>query len=152
MTNAQQEQTIFWSKFEDKLIENGEPFEIIHEKNGEVTFYGAVNKEKAWVSLGLIVEFLYSKKIVKINIYIQNDVRLFDYLYFKKDQIEEELGFKPQWILNGKKNHNTRRIINEFPVNIGDEDDYDRVIDEVLPYIAQYKMVFEKYIPNLFDY
>ena len=49
MTNAQQEQTIFWSKFEDKLIENGEPFEIIHEKNGEVTFYGAVNKEKAWV-------------------------------------------------------------------------------------------------------
>lgn len=152
MTNAQYEQKIFWNRFEEKLTENGNPFFVSYEFNGEIKHYGAVNRDKAWVPLGLTIDFLYREKIVKINIYIQNDVRLFDYVYSRKEQIEEELGFKPQWILGGTRNPNTRRVISTFPVRIGYSDDYDRVIDKILPYIVQYKKVFGKYIPNLCDF
>lgn len=152
MTSAQYEQKKFWNIFEEKLIENGNPFSICYEVNGEIKYYGAVNKSNAWVSLGLTIDFLYRQEIVKINIYIQNDVRLFDYVYSHKEQIEQELGFSPEWILCGTKNPNTRRAISKFPVKIGDLDDYDRVIDEILPYVMQYKKVFQKYIPNLFEF
>ena len=152
MTNAQHEQKIFWSKFDEKLIENGNPFSVCYKFNNETKYYGAVNKSSAWVSLGLTIDFLYRQKIVKINLYIENDVRLFDYVYSHKEQIEKELGFKPKWILKGIRNPNTRRAINTFPVRIGDPNDYDRVIDKILPHVAKYKEVFGKYIPNLFDY
>ena len=152
MTNAQNEQIKFWSIFDNKLIENGEPFTICYEHTGTTRFFGTVNKKRARTSLAIVVEFLYRYSVVKLNIYIENDVRLFDYLHSKRTQIEEELGFKPEWIFSGSKNPNTRRIINEFPVKIGDPDDYDRVIDKMLPYIMQYKKVFEKYIPNLCDF
>jgi len=152
MTNAQYEQKIFWNKFENKLIEIGEPISICYEHTGTTRNFGCVNKRSARVPLGLVIEFLYREEAIKLNIYIENDVRLFDYLYSMKEQIEEALGFKPQWILSGKRNPNTRRVINIFPVVIGDSDDYDRVIDKMLPYVAQYKRVFEKYIPNLCDF
>ena len=152
MTNAQYEQKRFWEIFEQKLIENGNPFSICYEFNGEIKYYGAVNKNKAFVSLGLTIDFLCREKIVKINIYIRDDLDLFNYLYSNKAQIEEELGFKPQWVLGGSRNANTRRVISTFPVMVGNSSDYERVIDQVLPCIVQYKKVFEKYIPNLCDF
>lgn len=152
MTKAKHEQKIFWSIFESKLIENGEPFSISYEMGGEIKHFAAINKSTPRVSLGLTVDFLYREKIVKINIYIENDVRLFNYVYSHKECIEEELEFAPQWILESPRNPNTRRAISTFPVIIGDTNDYERVIDEILPYIMQYKRVFEKYIPNLCDF
>ena len=152
MTNAQQEQTRFWKIFDNKLVENGEPFELIHEKSGEVTYWANVNKKNSFVSLCLNIEFKYQKEKVRVGIYICDNLYLFQRLLKYRENIEAELGFKPQWVLDGVKNPNTRRIINEFPVAIFDEEDYDRVIDEILPYVAQYKKVFEKYIPNLCDY
>lgn len=152
MTNAQYEQTKFWSIFDNKLVENGEPFEIIHEKSGEVTYWGNVNKNNSFVSLCLNIEFQYRAKKVRVGIYIRDDLYLFKKLQNNRETIDEQLGFKPDWVLEGKTNPNTRRIINEFPVIIGNLNDYDRVIDEILPYIMQYKKVFEKYIPNLCDF
>ena len=119
--------------------------------NGEIKYFGAVNKSSPRCSLGLTVDFLYREKIVKINIYIENNVELFNLVHDKKEIIEQELGFKPQWIYSGTKNPNTRRVISTFPVIIGNSLDYERVIEKIIPYIIQYKKVFEKYIPNLFD-
>lgn len=152
MTNAQHEQTKFWGIFDNKLIENGEPFELIHEKSGEVTYWANVNKRHSIVSLCLNIEFKYQKKKVRVGIYILDDLYLFQRLLKYRDNIEAELGFKSEWVFEGERNTNTRRIINEFPVVLFDEEDYDRVIDEILPYVAQYKKVFEKYIPNLCDF
>lgn len=152
MTNAKYEQQSFWEIFEEKLVENGEPFSISYMIGSEVKHFAAVNKKSPRVPLGLTVDFLYRERIVKINVYIENDVRLFNYVYARREQIEQELGFKPQWILGGTRNPNTRRAISTFPVTIGDRNDYARVIDDILPYLLQYKRVFEKYIPNLCDF
>ena len=152
MTNAQQEQLRFWKIFDNKLVENGEPFEIIHEKSGEVTYWANVNKNYSFVSLCLNIEFKYREKKVRVGIYIRDDLYLFQRLLNNREKIESELGFNPEWGFEGKVNPNTRRVMNEFPVKLFDERDYDRVIDEILPYVAQYKKVFGKYIPNLFDF
>ena len=152
MTNAQYEQTKFWEIFDNKLIENGEPFELIHEKSGEVTHWANVNKKHSFVSLCLNIEFKYREQKVRVGIYIRDDLYLFQCLLRYRENIERELGFKPEWGFEGKKNPNTRRIMNEFPVTLFDEEDYDRVIDEILPYIVKYKTTFEKYIPKLCDF
>ena len=152
MTNAQCEQIKFWKIFDNKLVENGEPFELIHEKSGDVTYWANVNKRRSFVSLCLSIEFKYREEKVRVGIYIRDDLYLFQRLLKYRENIETELGFKPEWVFEGVKNSNTRRIINEFPVVLFDEEDYDRVIDEILPYVAQYKKVFEKYIPNLCDF
>ena len=152
MTNAQHEQTKFWEIFDNKLIENGEPFELIHKKSGEVTYWANVNKRHSFVSLCLNIEFKYREEKVRVGIYIRDDLYLFHRLLKCRESIEAELGFKPEWVFEGKQNPNTRRVINEFPITLFDTQDYDRVIDEVLPYVAQYKKVFEKYIPNLCDF
>ena len=152
MTYSQSEQKKFWEIFEDKLVESGNPFSICYEMGGEVRFFASVNKKRAWVALGLCLDFLCREKVVKINIYIENDIGLFNYLYSKKDQLENELGFKPEWILCGRKNPNTRRIITKFPIIIGDPNNYKHVIEKVIPYVVRYKTVFAKYIPSLFDF
>ena len=152
MTPAQHEQRIFWSIFEKKLQEIGNPFSICYEFAGKTKYFASVDKKNAMVSIGLTIDFLYIAKIVKINIYIENDLQLFNELFVQKEQIEKELGFAPKWILNGVKNPNTRRIISTFPVIIGNPNNYEMVINKVIPYVIQYKNVFIKRIPNLFDF
>lgn len=151
-SSAPEERKIFWRIFEKELTKHGNPFDICYEMNGDIKHYASVNKQNPFVNLGLTIDFLYRDEMVKINIYIQNDVELFNYLHFNREKIEQELGFEPKWIYSGEKNPNTRRVISTFPVIIGNPLDYERVIDKIIPYIIQYKKVFEKYIPNLCDY
>lgn len=150
--SAPEERKIFWNIFERKLEELSNPFNICYELNGDIKYYGSVNKFSPLVNLGLTVDFLYRDEMIRINIYIRDDVELFNSLLFNKEIIESELGFNPQWILYGEKNPNTRRVISTFSVLIGNPLDYDRVIDRIIPYVIHYKKVFEKYIPNLCDY
>ena len=152
LTPAQYEQKLFWGIFEKKLVNMNNPFTISYEINDEIKYFASVNKRNARVNLGLTIDFLCKEKIVKINIYLENDIETFNYLHLHKEKIESELGFKPQWIYSGVKNPNTRRIINTFPIVIGNPLDYERVIEKIIPYVIQYKKVFEKYIPKLCDY
>lgn len=151
-SSAPEERKIFWSIFEKKLVDIGNPFYICHGMNGETTHYASVNKYRSFVNLGLTVDFLYRDEKVRINIYIQNDVDLFNYLHLNRGKIEQELNFKPQWIYSGEKNPNTRRVISTFPIAVGNPLDYERVIEKIIPIITQYKKVFTKYIPMLCDY
>lgn len=152
MTQAQYEQKIFWRMFEKRLNELGNPFHICCEMGGETKYFASVNKNNARVSLGLTIDFLFKEEHVKINIYIENNIPLFERLYSQKEEIEKELQFTPKWILSGTKNPNTRRIISTFPIKIGNPYDYGIVIDKVIPYIVRYQEVFKKRIPNLFDF
>ena len=150
--SAPEERIIFWKIFEKMLSDMGNPFFICYGMNGKTTHYASVNKYRSFVNLGLTVDFLYRDEIVKINIYIQNNVELFNHLYMNREEIEQKLGFKPQWIYFGEKNPNTRRVISTFPVVVGNPLDYQCVVDKIIPYVIQYKKVFEKYIHNLCEY
>ena len=149
---ASQEQRIFWGIFDEKLIENGEPFGVTHQReNGDPTYWGNVNRKKAFgpdKTLG--IEFKYQTRKIRIGIYLWDDICLFEQLYANKTSIENELGFSMTWEQIGAKNPNTRRIYIEFPL-LFSEEYYGKIIDEILPYLQRCKEVFEKWIPNLFD-
>ena len=151
MTNAQYEQTKLWNIFDELLIQNGEPFEMLHEKGDEVTFWGVVNKKRSLVPLCLSLDFTIRKKNARINIYIQNDIPLYNYLYSHKEEIEAELGFKPIWNDKCTKSH-TRRIEYNIPFTPYNSEEYERVAETALPIICAFKKVFEKYIPSLCDF
>ena len=152
MTTALEERIKFWKIFEEKLIENGEPFSIIHEKGGEPTFWATINRKHSIVDICLNVEFLYKFKKIRYGIYIRDNVDLFNFLFKRKEEIENILGFKVNWILEGKINKNTRRIVLEIPVTIGDKNDYENTIEKMLPFLMKFKEVFPQYISNLFDF
>ena len=150
-TYAKQEQLIFWNIFDEILIQNGEPFELLHEKSGEVTFWGVVNKKKSLIDLGLSVEFSVKKETLRVNIYMRNNIDLYEYLYERKDEIEQRLGFNVIW--NDKCPHsNTRRIEYNISFVSGDRDGYINLIEEALPIIVSFKEVFTEYIENLVDF
>ena len=141
-SSAPEERKIFWRIFEKKLTELGNPFDICYEMNGDIKYYASVNKYRPLVNLGLTIDLLYKDEKVRINIYIREDVKLFDYLYANREKIEKELGFTPKWIFKGEQNPNTRRVISVFPVTIGSSSDYEHIIEKIIPYIIQYKKVF----------
>lgn len=147
--DAKTEQKKFWKIFDEKLIENGEPFSILHEKAGEVTYWAMVNKKNSLVDNGISIDFLVRDKKLRINIYLRNDLSFFGYLERHKQDIESMVRVPLSWI-NGEKNQNTRRIAFYKSVEIGNVDNYAETIDEVLPVIVEMKQVCEKYGKDLF--
>ena len=143
------EQRKFWKIFDEKLIENGEPFSILHEKGGEVTYWAVVNKKQSFVDNALSIDFLVREGKIRVNIYVRNDLPLFSRLeHFRKD-IESMISVPISWI-EGKRNANTRRIAYEVAVNIGDLLNYDDVINDILPVVVEMKSVCDKYAKHEF--
>lgn len=142
--DAKTEQKKFWEIFDEKLIENGEPFSVLHEKAGETTYWAIVNKNNILVDNGLSLDFLVREKMLRINIYIRNDLSLFNFLEKNKQSINSIISERLVWI-KGERNANTRRIAYFKTVEIGDVQNYAEIIDEILPIIMKMKLVCETY-------
>lgn len=146
------EQKNFWKAFDEKLIENGEPFSILYEKGGEVTYWAVVNKKQSFVDNALSIDFLVKKQKLRINIYVRNDLVLFSIFEKNRKDVEAMVDVPLKWI-EGTRNKNTRRIAYEIPVNTGDYSNFDEAIDQVLPVIVAMKNVCEKYAKkHFFDF
>lgn len=145
MTNIEKERKVFWSMFEEVLINNGNPFSISTRAH-----YGTINKNSPNSNLCLGIDFLLKKGFFRTGIYIQDDVATpyFNRLLSQKEEIESLLGFKPIWTTRGVKNPNTRRIETQLPFIPNDREDYARLLDDVLPIIVKYIEVFSKYLPE----
>ena len=143
------EQIKFWKTFDEKLIENGEPFSILHEKGGEVTYWAVVNKKHSFVDNALSIDFVVSKQTLRINIYVRTDLALFSILERNKKDIDAIVGVPLKWD-EGTRNKNTRRIAYEIPVNTGYYSNYAETIDKALPIVDKMKKVCEIYAKNAF--
>ena len=150
--DVKSEQRKFWRIFDEKLIENGEPFSILYEKGGEVTYWAVVNKKQSLANNALSLDFLVREQKLRINIYIRSDLTLFSIFERKRKDIETTVGVPLKWIV-GTRNKNTRRIAYEIPVNTGYYSNYDEVIDKALPVVDKMKKVCEMYARNdFFDF
>lgn len=67
---------------------------------------------------------------------------LFEYLYSKKKEIEDEFGYVVEWVDNGKISPNVRRIQKSFYIN----KPIDEMVEIIYPYIKDFIKVFSKYI------
>ena len=151
-TRMKKEQQYFWDLFDNYLLEKGSPFSLLHEKTGEVTYWAVVNKKQIITNLALDLDFSLQKSFFRINIYIYQNNALFDYLETMKTEIENELGFAPIWSEGVRAKNSTRRIMLILPFVAYDRKDYERLIKKAFPIVSKFKSVFEKYIPNLFDF
>ena len=147
--DAKTEQRKFWRTFDEKLIENGEPFSILYEKGGEEPKWAVVNKKQSLVDNALSLDFLVREQKLRINIYIRTDLALFSIFERNRKDIEAMVGESLKWI-EGTRNKNTRRIACEIPVNTGYYSNYAETIDKALPIVDKMKKVCEKYARNEF--
>lgn len=146
-TNVNERQKIFYDTFKAALDQNGNPF-IFKARAG----YGTINKRSANSDLCLGFDFWVPRKGFRINIYIRNDsqTRYFDRLIRQRATIEQELGFRPEWVDHGKQNPNTRRIQKCFYFSEHSIEEYEMLLDEALPIIVKFLRVFSKYLPEAF--
>lgn len=150
--DLQSERAYFWDRYEDLLTENGNPFSICYTKGNEYTYWAVVNKKRSMNDLCLSVDFLAQKRCLRINIYIRDDLYLWNKLCAQKTQINSELGMNTAWTTVGDKNPNTRRIQIALPVYPYERNTYDALIEQSIVIVDNWRKVFSKYIPNLFDF
>ncbi len=137
----------FWKTFEQILMENGEPFSIIHEKGGEQTYWACINKNKAFVDNCVHIELVQSKNILRTGIYVRlKNTILGDKMILNKENINKSLSFTPIW-KSGVKNVNTLRIVVEFPI---DNKTSRELIEDSLPYLMEFIAVAKKYGEQFF--
>ena len=148
MTNAEMQQQKFWNLFEHELALQGNPFIIKHRKH-----YATINKRSADSAFCLGMDFLYKKGLIRVGIYMLDNVPAFEALYSHKDTIELELGFVPNWTMSGEKNSDLRRVEVLIAINPDDEDGYLQAIRLAILRAVSFKNVVQKYLTeSLFDY
>ena len=141
MMYASDKQQLFWSTYQDILEKSGNPFFISYNKH-----WAAVNRPTAaWNEPVIMMDFLTSHKILRINAFLLNDVALYKYLIDHKSEIEKSLGFVPQWV-HGDKGENTYRIKIELSYNHDSVDSYFCLIKKSLPIIMKFISTFKPYI------
>ena len=76
MTNSEYMQQKFWTTMERKLTELDNPFFFSSRSH-----YAVINRKSAYASKPCVaIDFLVQIQIVRINVYIQNDVSLYNYI------------------------------------------------------------------------
>lgn len=148
MTNAEQERLLFWRLFDEELEKQGNPFYIEHRNH-----YATVNRKSANSNYCLSVDFLLRKQFVRVGLYINDDIKAFEYMLAHKKEIEERLGFQPTWTMCGEKNINTRRIEKQISMIPYSPSNYSKVIKQAIEYIKRFKEVIPLYsYESLFDF
>ena len=139
MTNAKREREIFWTLFEEILTENGNPFSIAPKEQ-----WAVINRNNSnWAKPCLLIDFLVRKRLIRINVFIYDDLSLYKRLETKKEEIKNALEFQVDWGI-GLKGYNTKRIKMELDFILGNREDYRRVIQKALPIVMNFIEVFKR--------
>jgi len=148
--NAKEARTKFWNTLRETLKEMDEPFSFTENKQWAIINKQTSNYHEPCVAL----DFLWRKEFLRINVYIENNISLYNELKAQKEEIENELEFKCLWKENnfftngGKKKfngENTRRIEIDIPFKKETLNFKDLAI-KAIPIIERYIEVFSGYI------
>ena len=140
--DAQMERDYFWGCFDRFVKENGNKFYATHIKQGKNQAAGNINNISPMAMQTICCEYKYQEQVILVQVYINGNQRLFDYLHANKKTIEKDLGYEVEWIEKGKFSSSVRRIQKKFYINKSIE----LMVKEVYPYILDFIRVFEKYL------
>ncbi len=139
---AQQERDKFWNTFDRYLERQNNPFYVSHVKNGKNQAAGNINNLSPMAMQTICCEFKYQDQVILVQVYINQKIELFDYLYSRKKEIEKRLGYEVEWIERGMRSKTVRRIQKVFPI----DKSYYEMVREVFPYILDFIRVFSPYL------
>ncbi len=140
--SAQTERDYFWSVFDKHVEKQGNKFFATHIKSGVNQAAGNINNLSPMAMETICCEYKYLERTILVQVYINRNERLFDYLYSKREQLESELGYPVEWITSGKISSSVRRIQKRFSIN----KPIDKMVEEIYPYILDFIRVFEKFL------
>lgn len=140
--SAQTERDKFWECFDKYLKQNGNPFYVTHTKGGKNQAAGNINNISPMAMQTICCEYKYQEQVILVQVYINQKVDLYETIYAQKHIIEAQLGYKVEWVNQGKLSGKVRRIQKVFPINKTCE----KMVEEVFPYILDFIKVFSSYL------
>lgn len=144
---AEEARRKFWDTLRDTVKEQGDLFSFTEEKQWAIINKKSSNYHEPCVAL----DFLWRDEILRINVYIENDISLYNKLKMRKEEIERALGFKCLWKENDSSTHsngkgaNTRRIEVDIPFS-NKSVSFKALSIKAIPIIERYIEVFCGYI------
>lgn len=140
LNKSQAERLEFWERFNTVITEKGKPFSI-RKASTDHWYDVALGITGVHISITLVNK----ANIVGIEIYIHDDKALFDSLFEKKIEIEEQTGMNFSWErLDGKKASRIKYSIKGL--DFDDHSNYHDLMVEVIDKVVIMRNAFKKYL------
>ncbi len=140
MNKSQSQRVEFWNQFNNVLVERGKPFNV-RKATTDHWYNVAIGTSDAHIDITLVNK----DSVIGVELYITDNKELFDKLYQKKDEIEDDLGFKLDWRrLNNSK---ASRIVTFIKgLNFDDHSNYNELMNKTIDLAVLMRDIFKKYI------
>ena len=140
MNKSQSQRIEFWNQFNNVVIERGKPFNI-RKPTTDHWYNIAIGTSDAHIDITLVNK----DSLIGVELYITDNKELFDKLYSRKDEIEEELVFQLDW--RRLDNSKASRIVYHIKgLNFDDHSNYDELINKTIDLAVLMRNTFKKYI------
>ena len=140
MNKSQSQRIEFWNQFNNVVIGRGKPFNI-RKATTDHWYNIAIGTSDAHIDITLVNK----DSLIGVELYITDNKELFDKLYSRKDEIEEELGFQLDW--RRLDNSKASRIVYHIKgLNFDDHSNYDELINKTIDLAVLMRNTFKKYI------
>lgn len=140
MNKSQSQRVEFWNQFNNVLVERGKPFNV-RKATTDHWYNVAIGTSDAHIDITLVNK----DSVIGVELYITDNKEFFDKLYQRKDEIENDLGFKLDWRrLNNSK---ASRIVTFIKgLNFDDHSNYNELINKTIDLAVLMRDTFKKYI------
>lgn len=140
MNKSQSQRIEFWSQFNDVVIERGKPFNT-RKPTTDHWYNIAIGTSEAHIDITLVNK----DSLIGVELYITNNKELFDKLYERKEDIENDLGFKLDW--RRLDNSKASRIVYRIKgLNFDDHSNYNELMNKTIDLTVLMRDTFKKYI------
>ena len=140
MNKSQSQRLEFWNQFNNVLVERGKPFNV-RKATTDHWYNVAIGTSDAHIDITLVNK----DSVIGVELYITDNKEFFDKLYQRKDEIENDLGFRLDWRrLNNSK---ASRIVTFIKgLNFDDHTNYNELINKTIDLAVLMRDTFKKYI------
>ena len=140
MNKSQSQRIEFWNQFNNVVIERGKPFNI-RKATTDHWYNVAIGTSDAHIDITLVNK----DSLIGVELYITDNKELFDKLYERKDESEQELGFNLDW--RRLDNSKASRIVYHIKgLNFDDHSNYNELMNKTIDLAVLMRNVFKKYI------
>ena len=140
MNKSQSQRIEFWNQFNNVVIERGKPFNI-RKATTDHWYNVAIGTSDAHIDITLVNK----DSLIGVELYITDNKELFDKLYKRKDEIEQELGFNLDW--RRLDNSKASRIVYHIKgLNFDDHSNYNELMNKTIDLAVLMRKDYKKYI------
>ncbi len=148
ITAAEIERNNFWNCFDRYLEQQGNPFSVAHVKGGKNQAAGNINNPNPMAMQTICCQYRYRDHEIWVLVYINDRADIYNHLLKRREEIEEDLGYKVDWIENGPRTNSVKIIKKALSTN---NKTYDQMVVGAFPYIKDFIRVFEPYLKVFLD-